>query len=576
MIQTDKPVHLPDISGVELLGEIGRGGMGVVHLARQAKLDRLVAVKLLRSWTGVDDDLVERFLREARAAALTDAAIVPLYDVGAAGDIHYLLMAYMPGGSLRQVIESRRLAPAEVAMAGRRIAGALATAHAAGVLHRDVKPSNILLDARGNPFLSDFGIAQLSRLTRLTRSGASPGTAEYMAPELATGAVHSEAADIYSLGATLYECLTGEPPFTGANDLAVIYRHSHDPVPPLPDDVPEALAQAIIRSLAKEPDERFPNAAALETALAEVPTEPIAVDRETVPSVSSARPLLSAPPAADVFRPTLSVVGRRPAGSAPKGPGRLGRLRAAVPPRLPALGAGALIAVLALVTLGTVVLPRVIHPGSRPAPPHHRVAATARPAPTPTPAPAATAAASGPVVRSAPTTAPTATPGLPPLTFQQSQIAGAGGCCFNLTGAWATNVPQGGYPNFQGPIAWSTDTAASATWTLGATSGGQRWDQVRVLVWIPNTMAGAWVAYTVTATAGGSPTTHTYQVPQQANMGWYTLGTFAAGTATQRTGSITVRMSYVMPYQGPAADSRCTSAGLCTEMAAAQAMFQWS
>ncbi|MBO0685702.1 MAG: serine/threonine protein kinase, partial [Candidatus Dormibacteraeota bacterium] len=154
MLGTGQPAHLPNIPGVELLEEIGRGGMGVVYLGRQAKLDRLVAVKVLRSWTAVDDELVERFLREARAAALTDAAIVPLHDVGVVEETHYLVMAYMPGGSLREVIESRRLAPAEVAMVGRRIAGALATAHGAGVLHRDVKPSNILLDARGNPFLT--------------------------------------------------------------------------------------------------------------------------------------------------------------------------------------------------------------------------------------------------------------------------------------------------------------------------------------------------------------------------------------------------------------------------------------
>ncbi|MBO0684017.1 MAG: serine/threonine protein kinase, partial [Candidatus Dormibacteraeota bacterium] len=490
MIGAEKPARLPNVPGVELLEELGRGGMGIVYLARQPKLDRLVAVKVLRPWTGVDDELVERFLREARAAALTDAAIVPLHDVGVVDDTHYLVMAYMPGGSLRQVIESRRLAPAEAVMVGRRIAGALATAHAAGVLHRDVKPSNILLDARGNPFLSDFGVAQLAGLSRLTRSGASPGTAEYMAPELATGADPSEAADIYSLGATLYECVTGRPPFTGANHLAVIYRHSHDPVPPLPDDVPGPLAQAIMRSLAKKPEERFPNAAALETALAEIPAEPVAVPRtperglaeapagpvagpqESAPSVSEAQPFRSSLLAADVFRPTVSVVGRRPVEAAPKRSGRLGRLGDAVPARLLALGAGALIALLVLATLGTLVLPRVIHrTPSRPAQSHHRVAATPRSGPTPTPtlAPSASATASAPVARSGPTAAPSATAAVPPVTLQNSQVVGA-----TLSGPWHLNVPQGGYPNFQGPIEWASDGSASATWTLGATSGGQR------------------------------------------------------------------------------------------------------
>ncbi|MBO0837435.1 MAG: serine/threonine protein kinase, partial [Actinobacteria bacterium] len=362
--------------------------MGVVYLGRQPKLDRLVAVKVLRPWTGVDDELLERFLREARAAALTDAAIVPLHEVGAVDDSHYLVMAHMSGGSLRQVIESRRLAPAEAVEVGRRIAGALATAHAAGVLHRDVKPSNILLDARGNPFLGDFGIAQLSGLTRLTRSGASPGTAEYMAPELATGGDPSEAADVYALGATLYECVTGRPPFTGANHVAVAYRASHEEVPPLPDDVPEPLAQTIMRSLVKEPEERFPNAAALETALADAPAEAIAVAPESVPQVSVHRQLGSTPPAADDFRPTLSVADRRPVDAVPKR-GRLGRLKAAAHARPLTLGAGALIAVLALATIGSVLLPRLIHPSPPAA--HHRVTATAHPTPAPTPAAATTA-----------------------------------------------------------------------------------------------------------------------------------------------------------------------------------------
>jgi len=255
------------IAGFEVVRELGRGGMGVVYLARQPSLNRLVALKVLRRHGDLDDELVARFLREAQAGAVTDAAIVPLHDFGQVDGTYYLVMTYMAGGSLKDLLAARRLGPGETVTVGRQIAGALASAHEAGVLHRDVKPSNILLDARGNPFLADFGVAQLAGKTRLTNAGMPVGTAEYMAPELSSGVEPSPASDIYALGATLYECLAGRPPFTGPDFQVVAYQHQTQPLTALPPEVPEELAEVVRKALAKEPEQRFSDAASLQEAL---------------------------------------------------------------------------------------------------------------------------------------------------------------------------------------------------------------------------------------------------------------------------------------------------------------------
>ncbi|HLH67921.1 MAG TPA: hypothetical protein VKY90_02535 [Candidatus Dormibacteraeota bacterium] len=204
------------------------------------------------------------------------------------------------------------------------------------------------------------------------------------------------------------------------------------------------------------------------------------------------------------------------------------------------------------------------------------------------PSPAAARAAAGsssapPIVGGATAAAPTAvatgtataTP-LPAVTWAHGEWAGPGaGCCYQQGGSW-TNGSRGGEPGFSGPIRWTTSTSAWADWSLGNPSGGLRWDQVRVYVWIPNTMAGAWVRYTVTATQGSAQRQYTFDVPQQELQGPYLLGIFSAGTPTQRTGSIWVHMTYLRPYTGPAADATCVGGTTCTAMAAAQVQFQWS
>jgi hypothetical protein len=164
-------------------------------------------------------------------------------------------------------------------------------------------------------------------------------------------------------------------------------------------------------------------------------------------------------------------------------------------------------------------------------------------------------------------------------SFAHQQVSGPGtDAGFVLTGQW-TAVGQGGYPGFTGPIAWTTSAASKASWTLGPTSGGARWDEVRVQIWIPAQHAGAWVHYVVTATAGGASRTqtHSYDIAQQTASGWLALpGTFAVGTPTQRAGSIGVEMTYLRPYAGATGAAKCPSANSCSAMAAGQVAFQWS
>ena len=252
----------PSIAGYEVLRELGRGGMGVVWLARQDSLGRLVALKVLRGQLEADPELVARFSREARSVAgLTHPSIVPVHDFGHEDGVLWLTMPYLSGGSLADRIRQRgALGPAEVTQIGRPLAGALSCAHEHGIVHRDVKPANVLFDEADNAYLADFGIASIGEKTALTRTDSILGTTAYMAPELATGGDPSPLTDIYALGATLYEALAGRPPFVGSDSAVVLYQHRFEPVPPLPDDVPAPLRTAVVRALDKDPARRFSSA----------------------------------------------------------------------------------------------------------------------------------------------------------------------------------------------------------------------------------------------------------------------------------------------------------------------------
>jgi serine/threonine-protein kinase len=262
--------------------ELGRGGMGIVYLAHEVALDRPVALKLLPPLLAAEPSLRERFMREARTAArLSQPNIVPIHTVDEVADFVFFTMAYVEGESLGDAIRRRGALPAaEAARVVREVAWALAYAHAQGVVHRDVKPDNILLEAgSGRALVTDFGIAQVRTAPGLTGHGEVLGTAEFMSPEQASGEAVDERSDIYSLGVVAYYALTGRLPFEGDSVAAILAKHITQAAPPIASvapEIPRHLAQAVDRCLAKNPADRFANGEDLAAAL----SRSLAVRRE--------------------------------------------------------------------------------------------------------------------------------------------------------------------------------------------------------------------------------------------------------------------------------------------------------
>ena len=237
---------------------LGHGGMASVYLGRDTELDRPVAVKILAENAAADDGLRERFVREARLAArLQHPNVVSVYDAGEDEGRPYIVMEHVEGETLSEVLGRRGRLPAEEARGlALQAARALAHAHAAGLVHRDVKPQNLLLRRDGTLKIADFGIARAAEGTALTQAGTVLGTAAYLAPEQALGEDVTPAADVYSLGAVIYELLTGRPPyeFDSLADLADKQRrHAITPVRELVPEVPRELEDVVMRSLARNP-----------------------------------------------------------------------------------------------------------------------------------------------------------------------------------------------------------------------------------------------------------------------------------------------------------------------------------
>lgn len=255
-----------EIPGYTIIRELGSGGMATVYLANQYRLQRQVALKVMKPISGAVDDFAERFVKEGQIIAqLKHRQIVTIYDFNSLGDLHYFSMEYLPGGTLSEQIK-QGIPINRCLIIIRSIAQALYYAHERGIIHRDIKPQNIMFQEDGSPVLTDFGIARVvnasSDTTRLTRFGMAIGSPRYMSPEQITSQTVDARSDLYSLGIVFYEMLTRELPFHAEEVISLAMMHCKDPIPSLPDEV--AVFQPILDKLtAKKPEERFADAGQL-------------------------------------------------------------------------------------------------------------------------------------------------------------------------------------------------------------------------------------------------------------------------------------------------------------------------
>ncbi|MBX7187091.1 MAG: protein kinase, partial [Vicinamibacteria bacterium] len=266
-----------NIGPYRIIEPVGRGGMASVFKAYEASLDRYVALKVLPPEFLHDPTFAERFRREAQTIArLEHPQIIPIfaYDIDAETGTPWMAMRLISGGSLSQRIKRGRLAPAECARILKDVADALDYAHTAGVIHRDVKPQNVLLDDSGRVYLADFGIAKMVEASaHMTQTGMITGTPQYMAPEQALGKSIDKSIDIYALGIVAYELFTGRVPFSADTPVAVLMKQASEPMPlPPVSEVQEEVTRAILRATAKDPAARWPTASAFARAVTNATT----------------------------------------------------------------------------------------------------------------------------------------------------------------------------------------------------------------------------------------------------------------------------------------------------------------
>jgi serine/threonine-protein kinase len=288
-----------------LLDQLGAGGMATVYKAYHAAMDRYVAIKVLPQHLARDPNFRARFQQEARVIArLEHRHILPVYDVAEEDNIPYLVMRYTDGGDLNSLIDGRLTVERAVELLA-QVADALGYAHRQGVIHRDVKPANVLIGRDGDALLADFGIAKIYEDTlQLTSDGNMVGTPAYMAPEQLQGKRVDARTDIYALGVVLYQTLTGECPFVAETPLAVAMMHIHNPLRPprqIRSDIPESIERIVLRALAKNPADRFQTAEemaeALRSAAAARPSVVAPVTRELSPPSTPPAPVAEPAPA---------------------------------------------------------------------------------------------------------------------------------------------------------------------------------------------------------------------------------------------------------------------------------------
>jgi serine/threonine protein kinase len=250
---------------------LGGGGMANVYLADHAQLRRPVVLKVLHGHLSKDAEMIERFKREARAASeLVHPHIVPIIDAGTADGVTFTVMPYLAGGSLADRIARGAQPATDVASVTAQAATALDFAHRRGIVHRDVKPDNVLFDEDGHALVTDFGIAEARSLGRLTASGRAMGTPHYMSPEQAMGKLVDGRSDVYALGIVMYEALVGFPPFDGPDAFAVGYKQVHEaPVSAIQvnSEIPPRLNEIVMKCLSKAAADRYPRANDLADAL---------------------------------------------------------------------------------------------------------------------------------------------------------------------------------------------------------------------------------------------------------------------------------------------------------------------
>lgn len=398
---------------------IASGGMGEVWRATDTVLSRTVAVKVLSAALAGEPGFGRRFLAEAQTmGALRHPGIVEVYDYGedatepAGEPLVYLVMEFVPGRTLAQwLLEDGRLSTAQTMSVLAQAADALHAVHQAGIVHRDVKPSNLLVDSDGRVRLADFGVARVPSSAGLTAAGDVVGTAFYMAPEQASGQPVTAAADVYALGAIGYHCLAGEPVFLGATALEVALQHVQATPRPLPPDVPPAAVELVLRAMAKSPADRYPSAAELARAAREI-------------GDASGWQARAAVPATALPSMTNTIPAYDPAG---RSPGRTAAVAALV---VAALAAGGVALAVGLSQLDNPDTPPAFGPESATASPVSPVPQTvgATGSTRPSPAPQVTGSPA-PVEESQPPPSPSVapiSPSLPPVSLPPLSPAGSG------------------------------------------------------------------------------------------------------------------------------------------------------
>src|SRR5215210_804688 len=300
----------------QLLDVVGRGGMGEVWAGRDLRLDRSVAVKLLSPTMASEAGVRERFDEEARSAArLSHSNVVLVFDSGEHEGTPYLVMELLPGRTLADEVAHGPLEPERVRRLGIEVLGALAASHQAGILHRDIKPGNVLLTGEGTAKVADFGIAKSTEGLQLTSTGMIVGTAAYLAPERLAGQPATVQSDVYAVGVVLYEALTGQKPFGGDTPFAVmraVEAHQAVPLAEARPGLDASLVTTVQRAMAKDPARRFSSAAAMAEALRRDSVAAL-LGTVTVPDAVPSRTEVLAPPAAPqpagVGRPAIASLG---------------------------------------------------------------------------------------------------------------------------------------------------------------------------------------------------------------------------------------------------------------------------